>query len=64
MKVIRTLICEDGVVGLNGYQYALDNEGNCLTFGNETEARNFLLTNGVDEESIVNGDIEIVDEIK
>tara|TARA_R100000234_G_scaffold106221_1_gene76755 strand:- start:32 stop:229 length:198 start_codon:yes stop_codon:yes gene_type:complete len=62
MKVIRTLICDDGVVGLNGYQYALDENGDCLIFDNETKATQFLLSNGVDKESIENGDIEIVDD--
>ena len=62
MKVIRTLTCADGVTGLNGYQYALDNKGNCLTFDNEAKARDFLTANGVNEESITNGDIEIIDD--
>ncbi len=62
MKVIRTLICQDGVVGLNGYQYALDDAGDYLVFDNETKARKFLLTSGIDQRSIDNGDYEIVDE--
>tara|TARA_R110002020_G_scaffold131962_1_gene294869 strand:+ start:256 stop:453 length:198 start_codon:yes stop_codon:yes gene_type:complete len=61
MKVIRTLICEDGIVGLNGYQYLLDDNNDCLVFDNETKAIDFLISNGVDKESIDNGNIEIVD---
>ena len=62
MKVIRTLICRDGVVGLNGYQYALDDNDDCLVFENTKKAKDFLLSNGVAQVSIDNGDIEIVDE--
>lgn len=62
MKVIRTLICNDGIVGLNGYQYALDDNNDCLIFDNETKAIEFLLSNGVDKKSIDNGDIEIVND--
>tara|TARA_R100001594_G_scaffold146465_1_gene197901 strand:- start:1097 stop:1294 length:198 start_codon:yes stop_codon:yes gene_type:complete len=62
MKVIRTLTCTDGVTGLNGYQYALDDKGKCLTFDNEAKARDFLIANGVHEELILNGDIEIIDD--
>ena len=26
MKVVRTLVCPDGVIGLNGWQYLLDKD--------------------------------------
>jgi hypothetical protein len=45
MKV-RTLVCKDGVVGLNGYQYLLDSENNEMEFQTQSEAVEFLTNNG------------------
>ena len=34
MKVIRTLICPDGVIGLNGWMYLLNDDGTTMEINN------------------------------
>ena len=48
----KTLLCEDGVVGLNGYQYLLDDKGNEMEFASEEDAVKFLLDNGYSKDWI------------
>ena len=50
--ICKTLLCEDGVVGLNGYQYLLDDEGNEMEFASEEDAVKFLLDNGYSKDWI------------
>ena len=44
--VCKTLMCNDGVIGINGYQYLLDDEGNEMEFDSKEDAIVFLLDNG------------------
>ena len=44
--VCKTLMCNDGVVGINGYQYLLDDEDNEMEFDSKEDAIVFLLDNG------------------
>ena len=46
MKIIRTLVCPDGVIGLNGWQYLLNNDGTEMEFNNKASATSFLLNSG------------------
>jgi hypothetical protein len=51
--VVKTLVCEDGVVGLNGQQYLLNKEGtNVLDFESRESATEFLIDHGYDQEFI------------
>ena len=43
MKVVRSLVCPDGVIGLNGYQYILNNNGTNMEFKDTKSANSFLL---------------------
>ena len=36
--VCKTLMCNDGVLGLNGYQYLLDDEDNEMEFDSKEDA--------------------------
>ena len=44
--VCKTLMCNDGVLGLNGYQYLLDDYDNPIEFASTEDAITFLLDNG------------------
>ena len=44
--VCKTLMCNDGVIGINGYQYLLDDEGYAKRFDSKEDAIVFLLDNG------------------
>ena len=44
--VSKTHMCNDGVLGLNGYQYLLDDEDNEMEFDSKEDAIVFLLDNG------------------
>ena len=48
----RTLVCQDGVIGLNGWQYLLDNENNTMLFNDKKSANKFLLDNGLTQDWI------------
>ena len=50
--VCKTLLCQDGVVGLNGYQYLLDDYDNEMEFASEEDAVKFLLDNGYNKDWI------------
>ena len=52
MKVVRTLVCPDGVIGLNGWQYLLDNDGNEMEFKSTDSANQFLLDGGYSQDWI------------
>tara|TARA_R100000656_G_C3943317_1_gene127081 strand:- start:958 stop:1158 length:201 start_codon:yes stop_codon:yes gene_type:complete len=41
---------DDGVVGLNGNQYLLDDDGKVMEFAEKQNAINFLLKHGIDIE--------------
>ena len=43
MKIVKTLVCPDGVVGVNGWQYLLDDEGEYMEFKDNNAANTFLL---------------------
>ena len=63
MQRVRTLICPDGVIGLNGWQYLLDNNNKTMKFRNIKSANLFLLDNGYTQEYIDEW-IEITELIK
>ena len=50
--VCKTLMCSDGVIGLNGYQYLLDDYDNEMEFASEEDAVRFLLDNGYSKDWI------------
>ena len=52
MKVVRTLVCPDGVIGLNGWQYLLDEDDNEMEFDSKDSANQFLLDGGYTQEWI------------
>ena len=52
MKIIRTLVCQDGVIGLNGWQYLLTDSGEDMKFDSEDSANSFLLDSGYSQEHI------------
>ena len=58
MKKVKTLVCPDGVIGLNGWQYLLDDNGNEMEFEDKNSANKFLLDGGYSQEWI-DGNIEI-----
>ena len=51
-NIVRTLVCPDGVIGLNGWQYILNNDGTEMEFNNKTSAISFLLDSGYTQEYI------------
>ena len=63
MKIIRTLVCKDGVIGLNGWQYLLNADNTEMKFSNTVSANKFLLDNGYKQEYI-DEYIEIITERK
>ena len=44
--VVRTLVCPDGVIGLNGWQYLLNDDGTEMEFEDLESANSFLLDGG------------------
>ena len=46
MIIVSTIVSEDGVIGLNGKQYLLDDENELKYFATEEDARNFIEENG------------------
>ena len=48
MIIVSTIVSEDGVIGLNGKQYLLDDENELKYFETEEDARNFIEENGAD----------------
>ena len=52
MKIVKTLLCSDGVIGLNGWQYLLDKNNNKMKFKSTALAHKFLLHNGYSQEWI------------
>ena len=50
MVVAYTMVSPDGVIGLNGRQYLLDNEGELLTFNTINDAKDFIEEAGEDPE--------------
>ena len=61
MKVIRTLVSPDGVIGLNGWQYLLDDDGEEMEFDNTDSANSFLLDNGSYTQEYIDEWIEIIE---
>ena len=60
---IRTLVCQDGVVGLNGWQYLLNDENNEMLFDNKNSANKFLIDVGYTQ-TWINEWIEIINKNK
>ena len=61
MIAVSTWVSQDGVIGLNGKQFLLDENNQIMEFDNESEARQFLSNHGVDPDS---EDIEYEEEIR
>ena len=55
MIAVSTLVSEDGVIGLNGKRYLLDEEGELILFKSVDEAKEFVEGHGEDPD---NEDIE------
>ena len=55
MITVSTLVSEDGVIGLNGKRYLLDEEGELILFKSVDEAKEFVEGHGEDPD---NEDIE------
>ena len=51
MIIVSTIVSADGVIGLNGKQYLLDEDGELLTFESEEDARQFIEDNGEDADN-------------
>ena len=51
MIAIFTLVSEDGVMGLNGKRYVLDDYGDVLLFNDRQYARQFVMYNGEDPDN-------------
>ena len=45
-NIVRTLVCPDGVIGLNGWQYLLNDDGTEMEFESKFSANSYLLANG------------------
>ena len=52
MKVVKTLVCPDGVTGLNGWQYLLNDDDTEMKFKDTVSANSFLLDGGYTQEYI------------
>jgi len=63
MKIIRTLVCQDGVVGLNGWQYLLNNDDTYMEFDNTESANKFLLDNDCPQ-GWIDENVEIINRMK
>ena len=63
MKIVRTLVCPDGVTGLNGWQYLLTDDGEEMEFKDKNSANTFLFDSGYGQEHI-NEWIEIIEKGK
>ena len=50
--VVRTLVCPDGVIGLNGWQYLLNDDGIEKEFKDVESANSFLLDGGYTQDYI------------
>ena len=51
MYTVSTLVSEDGVIGLNGKQYLLDNNDELMLFNSIDEAKQFVGDNGEDPDN-------------
>ena len=51
MITISTLVSEDGVIGLNGKRYLLDENDELMLFKSRDEAREFVEDNGEDPDN-------------
>jgi hypothetical protein len=51
MVSVSTLVSEDGVIGLNGKRYLLDENDELMLFKSIDEARTFVADNGEDPDN-------------
>ena len=51
-NIVRTLVCPDGVIGLNGWQYLLNDDGTEMEFDSKASATSFLLDGGYTQKHI------------
>ena len=51
MYTVSTLVSEDGVIGLNGKQYLLDNNDELMLFKSIDEAKQFVGEHGEDPDN-------------
>ena len=52
MIVVRTLLCEDGIIGLNGWRYLLNSDDTLMKFIDKESAKTFLKTYDIDSDEI------------
>ena len=57
MIAVSTLVSEDGVIGLNGKRYLLDENDELMLFKSIDEARQFIKDNGEDPDNDLDGEI-------
>lgn len=57
MIVVRTLFCDDGVIGLNGWRYLLNTDDTLMKFTDKESANNFLKDNDINCD-----EIDLIDE--
>ena len=52
MICVKTLVCDDGVTGLNGWQYLLHPDNTLMKFKDEEEAKVFLTKHEINIEDL------------
>ena len=52
MIVVRTLTCEDGIIGLNGWRYLLNADDTLMKFIDKESAKTFLKTHNINSDEI------------
>ena len=57
MILVRTLFCDDGVIGLNGWRYLLNSDDTLMKFTDKESAKTFLNIHDIDS-----NEMDFVDE--
>ena len=52
MIVVRTLLCGDGIIGLNGWRYLLNSDDTLMKFIDTESAKAFLKAHTIDSDEI------------
>ena len=52
MIVVRTLLCGDGIIGLNGWRYLLNSDDTLMKFSDKESAKTFLKTHDIDKDEV------------
>ena len=57
MIVVRTLLCGDGIIGLNGWRYLLNSDDTLMKFIDTESAKAFLKAHAIDSDEIEQNNI-------